>query len=164
MKTLSILLASVVAACLPPLSARTAAQLGGGPPHARITLAAPAAATAGKAFELAVTVEVLPGYHIQAHTVKPPGYATKLRVVVGPGLKAGEPRFPKPTRATMGGETVEVFAGKVTIEVPVKVAANASGLRKLRATLDCQACNDTSCFPPEQVTKEITVKIRGRAK
>lgn len=147
-----------------PAGAPASAQIGGGARHAEIAVKAPAAVPTGKPFQLIVTVTVLPGYHIQANTVKSPSYATRLLIEGGNGVHPGKPAFPKPTRATMGADTLEVFSGTFVVKQPVTIAAGPAGARKLRVTLDCQACNDTSCFPPERITRDVVVQVKGRAK
>lgn len=139
-------------------------QLGGGARHAEIAVKAPTAAPVGKPFQLIVTVTVLPGYHIQANTVKSPWYATRLVIEGGKGVHPGKPVYPKPTRTAMGADTLEVFSGTFVVKQPITIAAGPAGARKLRVTLDCQACNDTSCFPPERIAREVVVQVKGRAK
>jgi DsbC/DsbD-like thiol-disulfide interchange protein len=122
---------------------------------------APKAATAGKAFYVAVHVIIPEGYHIQANTAKDPNIPTVLKVVAPKGVKIGKPVFPKPATLNLAGEQLPGFEGEFIVTVPITLTGAASGPLALK--LNYQACNDTACFPPASAAASVKLPAPGKA-
>lgn len=133
------------------------------------------AARPGDRLELAVVIDVEPGWHLNADAdqIVPPDVfmqiPTRLTVQrIDPALRLGAVRFPTAAALSFGFADVslKVFHDRVVLHAPVEVAADAAvGVAEVVLELDYQACNDTACLPPAQVTVSAPLQLvePGRA-
>ncbi len=115
----------------------------------------------GETTELRLTLEIEPGWHVQSSKpAREDLVATSVELGLTEGLTPGEMRFPDGTLAPIGGERLPVYAGRVTIRVPVKAdAALAAGSLPGVARIRFQACDDKRCLAPEQVELNFAIGI-----
>jgi uncharacterized protein YyaL (SSP411 family) len=115
----------------------------------------------GGTLPLTLTLELEPGWHIQS--VKPTRAdltATSVEVGVADGLKPGEMRFPEGSVAPLGGERLSVYAGRVTIALPMTAAPDAApGRRPVVLRVRHQACDDRRCLAPDVLELSFALDI-----
>ncbi|GAG44509.1 unnamed protein product, partial [marine sediment metagenome] len=111
--------------------------------------------TIGSVFEVAVTVAIKPGHHVQSHRPYIPGLIpTEVIPERTGGVTLGKPVYPKP-REKMDPKLkmkLSEFHGQPVIRIPAKVGDDATGTSlKLAGVLTAQACADQTsrCYPPE---------------
>jgi hypothetical protein len=117
----------------------------------------------GDSTRMVVKVVIPKGWHIQSNAPLDEFLIPTELKTEGEGLGFGKPVFPKPVLEdfpALGGK-VALFAGTVEIKVPVgrksgKVTEEA--LEKAKAVLRYQACNDSQCLPPKEITAKYEVK------
>jgi len=123
--------------------------------------------TIGAEFEVAVTVAIKPGHHIQSHRPYIPGLiATELIPERTTGVTVGKPVYPQPQEKMDRKLKMKLseFHGQPVIRLPVEVNDEATGtLLKLAGVLTAQACTDETarCYPPETVAWSTTVELVG---
>lgn len=122
----------------------------------------------GSQWELLLTFDLPPKSHLYAPNDQ--GYRPlTLRMEDNEYFDFGEATYPKPEtlRIEVLNQSVPVYSGRVTVRVPVQVAAtekvknlkNAVGTR-LRGELSYQICTDTSCLMPESVSVEWSARVK----
>src|SRR5207248_2297883 len=84
-----------------------------GEQRAKASISGPEKATAGKAFDMTVSIEIEPGYHIQANNAKDPYIPTKVEVTAPEGFKVGAATFPASKVIDSFGEKLAVFDSKI---------------------------------------------------
>jgi len=113
-------------------------------------------AAPGLDFWVAVVVKIQDGWHINAVQGLPEGFVPfSLKDAKGQeavGLRA-PPGIPKILAGS--NEAFPVYAGSVTVFVPVQVTA---GTHSLRYQLEIQACNDHLCLAPAQVKIDVPIR------
>ena len=113
---------------------------------------------------LVVTVDVGDGLHAQSHKPSSPDYIA-LEVKPGPTPAAtfGPVDYPPGNDETYPAlGTLNVYVGLNEFRVPVAVtAAAADGTVTLNGVVRLQACNDQSCFPPEDDAFTCTFDVAG---
>lgn len=151
----------LVLLAVPPLYARTSATL----VDARLDVDALRVGVPATAI---VTIRIGDGLHAQSHTPLGESYIPlTLSLSPLPGIVAAEPQYPL-------GETVtypqlgklNVYIGQVAIRVPLTIQEDvANGPLTINGKVRLQACNDKSCFPPENISFTIdTTAVGSRAK
>jgi peroxiredoxin len=133
------------------------------PPPVVAVGAAPCAVAAGQHAEVAVRLDVAPGYHVMSDRPSAPTYvATRVAVDGGAGVGMGAARFPAPGSFAFADRAIATFAGEVEVKVPVEVAADAEpGVRRLRGRVRYQACTETRCLFPVSREFEVVVAVAG---
>lgn len=129
------------------LAVPAAAQLGAGPKHMGLALAAEGPAIPGQEVELALVMVPEEGWHGYWEN---PGDAGKPMTVawqLPPGAAVGPLRYPVPTRLTVAGLMNHVFKGPYAVLTRLRVPAGASGTLPIRASLDYLVCTDKVCVP-----------------
>lgn len=127
-----------------------------------LSLAAAPTLEPGKPSSLTILIRIAPGYHIQSN--KPaPNYIPTVLALSGSGLKFGEPQFPPSETATVAGESIPVFSGTVRVRVPVTVEAGTTGRVSLKVTCSYQACDEGSCYPPTEISREFALTVGASA-
>jgi thiol:disulfide interchange protein len=124
-----------------------------------------AALHAGDSGTVAVIVQVKPGLHAQSHTPLNTGGVSYIPLVVTPKADAsvtfGTPIYPPgeiKNYPALG--TVNVYAGKIVVQVPFTVESNTPvGKLAIAGKVHLQACNDSSCFRPEDIPFSIDADI-----
>jgi thiol:disulfide interchange protein DsbD len=115
------------------------------------------------ALEVVLLAEIAEGWHVNAH--RPTSDAlipTTLSVTPPQGFDVGEIEYPAPERRTLGfagGETLLLYSGLVRFRIPlvVETAVTRQGVT-FEAKLRYQACDDTRCLRPTDVTRDFVVK------
>ena len=147
-----------------PIADSAGAQFGGDVNVLKASISGPASASAGKKFNLQLLLDIEKGYHIQSDKPKEPYLPTKVKVTAPSGFTVGTPVFPSSKSLEFAGETLSVFEGKVTVEVPITPSSKASGKQKFTVKVDYQACDDKACLPPADTTAEGVVNFKAAAK
>ena len=116
---------------------------------------------AGESFELRLTLEIEPGWHVQsANPSRNDRAATSVELGLAEGLTPGEMKFPEGSLAPLGGEKLPVYTGRVTIRVPIQADPSAPrGKTPLVARVRFQSCDDKRCLAPEQVELSFSVEV-----
>jgi thioredoxin:protein disulfide reductase len=115
------------------------------------------------ALDVLLLAEIADGWHVNAH--RPTSDAlipTTLSVTPPPGFEVGEIEYPVPQHRVLGfagGETLLLYSGNVRFRVPlaVKTVFTQEGAT-FQAKLHYQACDDTRCLQPTDVTRTFLVK------
>ena len=118
---------------------------------------------AGESATVSVSVDVNPGYHIQANPV-PFAYLipAELKLLDTAELTMGAPIYPAGKPYTLEGstDTLIVYDGTVEIQVPVSVSASASaGHTEVSGTIRYQSCDDRMCFPPTSKPVQVAIEV-----
>jgi len=135
------------------------------PPLVVAVGAAPCTVVAGRHAELAVRLEVAPGYHVMSDRPSAPTYvATRVVVEGSPGLGVGDALFPAPGSFVFADRAITTFSGAVDVRIPVDVAGDAApGPRPLRGSVRYQACTATRCLFPSTRTFDVEVMVVSSA-
>ena len=119
----------------------------------------------GGTARIAVKITVDPPYHVQsAHPNDPFLIATSVGVQVPAGIHAGATRYPvaKEIPAPPGStdKALSVYEGTVYAVVPLTIDKDApAGAETITVKVTTQACNESTCNPPEKKTFKIPVMI-----
>jgi DsbC/DsbD-like thiol-disulfide interchange protein len=152
----ALLLALVLTQAAPSL------QFRGGSSHATIA-PAPAAISgaAGSKVTLSVDVTPKPGIHVYAPGTKD-FIPIELKLDAQPDVKAGKVVYPKSETMTFGDEKVPVFQKpfKLVEDVTIAKSAKAGSTLTVNGTVHLQACDDSVCFPPENVPVSWMVSVK----
>jgi thiol:disulfide interchange protein DsbD len=109
--------------------------------------------------ELALTVTIAPGWHVNAHDPdRPYLIPTELQVDVPAAMRVEEVRYPDAViraLAFSGSTPLRLYEGAFTIGVRLNGRASGS----IRGRLRYQACNDERCLPPRVLP--VTLVLRG---
>ena len=116
----------------------------------------------GRAFEVAVVAEIIPGFHINANKVLE-DYLIPTTIEADPpkGLKVVEIVYPKASlqKFEFANAKMAVYDGSVTIRIKLMAEADAPlGEMTLPVRLRYQACNDKACLPP--VRKNLSANFQ----
>ena len=158
----ALLIAVSPAAAQVDRDARKGDQAGSRAPEAAVTVKAEFTTPAGdKPGRLFITAELADGWHLYSLTQKPGGpIKTKIKLDESRDFKlAGEFKpFPEPQRKiepAFDNLPVETHEGKVTWYAPLELAAGVDPQKlKIAAKLSFQACNESSCLPPDTIKFE----------
>lgn len=120
----------------------------------------PADARAGEGGQIVVTAKIDSGWHIYAPTSPKDGpIATTIALSKdSKSLVAGKVVQPTPEKKHDAGFNidVEVYSDTISFGLPVTVASSAKGAQKATIEIRYQACDDSTCMPPENVKIPIT--------
>lgn len=160
--------------CAPVLFAITASLAGttpsanaqfNAPKFLKAKPAVPKSVAAGKPFTVTIAVEIDKPYHIQSNPTKAEYIATELKLEAMKGFKAGKATYPKATEATISGDKLSVYEGKVAFKIDVTPDKSVKpGKYPLSFTLHYQGCNDKACFPPSDTQIKTVVVVAKAAK
>jgi len=117
---------------------------------------------AGTDVRLALQVSLPQGFHVQSNKPRDPLLiATELTVEPPAGVSVAEVVFPTPVDLKQAGadQPLAVFEQNFLVGVRVAVASGAAGEIVVPARLRYQACNDTTCFAPTNLTTQWTLKV-----
>ena len=127
--------------------------------------AAPTTVKAGGSGVLTVALKIQPGFHIYSAA---PGSSDFIPTTATGektgGVMWGKAKFAPAQAVTMpaiSAKPVMVYENKTVVTLPYTVAKTAKpGKIALKATVECQACNDSVCFPPQSlpISAEVTVR------
>jgi thiol:disulfide interchange protein DsbD len=158
-----LLLVMLGAACLAP-AARAADD-------ATVTLELVPDATSvapGGAVGIEVVATIARGWHINANRPTLPFLKPTLLTITAPeGVTVDPVNYPPPDKRTFsfaGGAELLVYEGKIGLTSATHVPPTFAGDRvPLTATLQYQACNDTTCLRPTSVSASAELTVTGRA-
>lgn len=138
--------------------------------HATVSTAT---ARPGDQAVIAVVIQHAEGFHTNLSVPVVPkemeGFipiATTVEPQDAPGVAFGRVQWPAPSVAKVDflftGKPIDyqVYAGRAIAYLPVRIDADADpGERTLTVRVGYQACNDTSCFPPESADLTVTLTV-----
>src|SRR4029078_273667 len=116
---------------------------------------------AGEKLVLFVDVTPKPGMHVYA-----PGNADYIPITVKlnrvPEIKAGKLAYPKSEVMTLADEKVSVFQKpfRLTQDVTLDKSAKPGSSVAVAGTVNCQACDDKVCYPPENASVSWSVSVK----
>jgi|YNPBryunderm2012_1023409.scaffolds.fasta_scaffold01522_5 thiol:disulfide interchange protein DsbD len=122
----------------------------------------------GKAFQIVVTLDVKPPYHVNANPASEK-FLIPTRVSMEPvaGITFGQPQYPKGHErefAFTGGKKIAVYEGKTVIRLPATAAKTLKpGEVTLRGKVNYQACDEKSCYPPGDLPFSLKLKVAPSA-
>ena len=122
-------------------------------------------AARGSAFQIAVVMNIRPGFHVNARE-KSEEYliATDLKAELPAGFSSGEVVYPKGKLETFtfSKKPLNVYQGTVILRLPVNALASAPlGAQHIPLKLRYQACSTELCLPPTTVPLDAAVNIAG---
>ncbi len=121
---------------------------------------------------LLARIELPPGWHINSET-PPDSFLVPTRLEVeAKDMEFGKPEFPAPEMVFSAamGEKLPLHTGIFTIKVPARkstvrptgTSVTANTYPATKATLHYQACNDSMCLPPKDITAELAAGVAGK--
>ncbi len=118
----------------------------------------------GKAFEIAVVIEIAKGFHMNSHKPTDPYLiATTLTPQPPSGIEILDTLYPDgqlENFAFSPNKPLNVYTGKVTARLRLSVHADAAlGPTTIPITLRYQACNDTTCLQPVKVPVDAKFEV-----
>lgn len=116
----------------------------------------------GKEAVVAVVIDIPEKLHAQSHTPTEDYYIPLTVTLEGQSvITIGQPRYPPGVDKTYPAlGKLNVYDGKVVVQVPVTVAADAKpGPVKLTGKARLQMCDDQVCFQPQNATFEIETSV-----
>jgi len=127
--------------------------------------AVPVEANPGGEAEILLRIDVLPGWHINAHRPSQ-GFLvpTTLKFAELSEIQIVEERWPDPKvrRLRFSEVPLELYEGAVEVILRIRVKPGVPpGTYVLRGELRYQACNDEVCVPPTSVEVAIPVEVRA---
>ncbi len=117
------------------------------------------AAQPGKTYSAAVTIDMLPEWHINSATPHQDWLIpVELNFDTVSGLTPHDIVYPAGTDMFLAGETMSVLGGRIILYYQITIADDApKGNITLPVRVTYQACNDNECRPP--MTKEVDLLI-----
>ncbi len=117
----------------------------------------------GGSFQIAVVMNIRPGFHVNARE-KSEEYliATDLKVQLPSGFTSGDVLYPKGQLETFtfSKKPLNVYQGKVILRLPVNALATAPlGEQHIPLKLRYQACSTELCLPPTTIPLDATINI-----
>lgn len=121
----------------------------------------------GSTAQIAVVMTIRDGFHVNARD-KSAEYliATDLKGQPQAGFTLGEVIYPKGQleNFTFSKTPLNVYQGKVTLRVPLSIAASAPlGDQRIALKLRYQACSREVCLPPVTLPLEAALHVAGSA-
>lgn len=125
-----------------------------------ISIEPPASVAPGKSFDLVLLLDITTGYHIQASNAKKPYVPTTITVQAPEDFEVGKPVFPEAKTVKLFGEELTVYEAKIKVKIPVTVPKGAKGKQTFSATINYQACDESTCDPPKDARVETEITIQ----
>lgn len=117
----------------------------------------------GHNFEVAVVVEILSGYHMNARKTSDEFLIpTTLTAQPPQGFRDVETIYPEGhlRKFAFSDKPLNVYDGGVTFRVRLEAGADAPlGDATIPFVLRYQACNDTTCLPPVKIPVSAALKV-----
>ncbi|MGB5254476.1 MAG: protein-disulfide reductase DsbD domain-containing protein, partial [Sedimenticolaceae bacterium] len=155
-----IFLLCCVASLLTPLGNAAMAGAAASTPHVQLTLEAEQPSTPpGETLWLGLRFDLIPHWHVYWRNPGDSGEAPKVTWHLPAGWRAGEIRWPLPTRIPVGPLTNYGYEDSVTLLVPIYPdgLARAGDSVRIGADVDWLVCRE-ECIP-EQASLAIDVAI-----
>lgn len=109
----------------------------------------------------ALTVTVLPGFHVNGDKPKDEFLIPLKLTWTGGPLEAKAVSYPHPEEIQVGAEKLLVLTGNFQIQTEFKAATDASaGAATVTGKLRYQACNNQMCFRPASIEISLPVTIQ----
>jgi DsbC/DsbD-like thiol-disulfide interchange protein len=123
-----------------------------------------AAVKPGATFNVGVLLEIAPGWHVYWINPGDSGLPTEVKFQFPEGFKAGDLRYPTPSRfSTPDGAASFGYGGRVLLTAPVEAPAELKDLKELKLTASASwlVCKEV-CLPGTAKT-ELTLPISNDA-
>jgi len=130
--------------------------------HLRVKMAGTETPVAAGA-RVALVLEVEPKTSMHVYAPEQKGFIpVSLKLAANPKITARPAVYPKgePIVFAGTGETQIVYSHPFRIEVPVTIAAGASGPVIVSGTFEYQACDDRVCYAPKKVAVSWPLTVR----
>lgn len=161
-KVRSVAVGLLALACLFGIGGRTAWAQPGGKKFVSASATAPKTVTPGKPFTVTIALNIDNTFHIQADKTKEGYIPTTVEVGPVSGFKVSKIVFPKAVEASIAGDKLPVFEGKVAIKVTLTPDKTVKpGKVNLPITVKYQGCTDVTCFPPSKVEAKAEITVGG---
>ncbi len=112
-----------------------------------------------------VELVISPGYHVNAN---PATFPYLIATEVQPGKVDGvtiadKLTYPPPKMEnfSFAEAPLAVYEGSVTIPIPMKAAAGATGQRTIPFKIRVQACDTEKCFPPATLDAALPIDLNA---
>lgn len=133
------------------------------PTHVRLSgRFTPADARAGEGAQVAISVEIEPGWHLYSLTQPDGGpLKTTLQLASTALVPAGNPvqgPFKKEHDAGFNMD-IQVYEGHATFGIPVMLKKGVRGVQTATVAVRYQVCDAKTCLPPKTVQIPITFKV-----
>jgi len=109
-----------------------------------------------------VEIEISSGFHVNANPATFPYLiATEVQPGTADGITVGKIGYPAGVmkKFEFAEQPLSVYEGKLTIPIPITVAADARGQRLLPLKVRVQACDNEKCFPPSTLDSAIAINV-----
>ena len=109
---------------------------------------------------LVIAIDIEPDWHVNAPGS--PGFLIPLQVELRlpEYLKAGEVKFPEPQQDEVLGQTLLLYSGKISVEIPISAASNSPLTEAfIEGVVKYQACSGDICLPPAEKPFQARIKI-----
>ncbi len=118
----------------------------------------------GKAFQIAVVVDINEGYHMNSHKPRDPYLIpTTLTPQLPAGFTLAETVYPNGQLKKFPfspDKALDVYSSSVTFHLRLAAGATAPiGTANIPITLRFQACNNSACLPPVKVALTAPVQV-----
>ena len=118
----------------------------------------------GESGVIRVQMTVRPGLHAQSHTPSSEDYIPfEIKPDATAGVTFGEIKYP-PGEDHQYGDLgkLNVYTGTATFDVPFTLAPSAvPGPLEMGGKVTYQACDATTCFPPQKPKFTVTISVAG---
>lgn len=129
----------------------------------RVEVAPVEAVHPGTAVQVNLTLDIQPGWHVNAHTPSLQFLIpTTLALTLPPGFRVVEEHWPTPGTRTLGFSRtpLELYEGLVEVTLWIEVGGEVPpGNYVVHGQVQYQACNDEACAPPATVDVEIPISV-----
>jgi len=108
---------------------------------------------------LMITLRVDEGYHVNAHDPGDPDLrGLDIRVAGATGVTA-KVDYPKSQAFSLGGNSINVYAGEVAVPVALSKTGKVQGKPVL--VVSYQVCNDEVCLEPKDAVLPVVIEVGG---
>lgn len=130
-------------------------------PTPKVSVSAPPKqVAAGAKLTLTVTLTFAPGYHGYQN---PPAEEYEIPVTVkidGKEFKVVKVAYPAGVDAQVGGSDKPTKAYEGVVKIPITLTAPTKiGVKDLKVVVGYQQCDETTCFPPGEVSATVKVNV-----
>lgn len=130
-------------------------------PDPTVTVSAPPKqVAAGAKLTLTVTLTFAEGFHGYQN---PPAQEYEIPVTIkvdGKEFKVVKVAYPAGKDAKIGGSDTATKAYEGSIKIPITLTAPTKvGAKTLKITVGYQQCDETTCFPPSEISKTVKVNV-----
>lgn len=112
----------------------------------------------GQTFPLIVHFDIADSWHIYS---KDEGTPTEINLRLPPHLKAGTAQWPPTKPYDVGGQTVDVYFGKIAVTIPIEVVGPMPETTTLEAEVGFTACDVKECLAPYYQTIQLELDNRA---